>query len=288
MNWAYPKQKFQDWFTQQWTMLWGRKILPKDHPWLMGPYGELGGIGTQFIEQLATRERLEIHRQQKNQGLIPSMKSIRLTDEDFQHLQREVIDFYENTSEYQLNFKVKWNPIFKIFGKMVNMLFSNRIYQLNIPIQNLNTAEAIQSEIITLKNPMSQEVVYTLWLRTIKSNGKVIYSGIYELCTLPSSQVCVKAVFPLPQGNATVIMQPSVGENGELILNSSGQKFGDAGFYFLVKDTKKIHWAQFIATFKDRLVVGVKDDQLFAQQVLTLWGFRVLSFDYQLNKKIRL
>ena len=35
MNFAKPKQTFQDWFTQQWVILWGRKIIPEHNEWLM-------------------------------------------------------------------------------------------------------------------------------------------------------------------------------------------------------------------------------------------------------------
>jgi hypothetical protein len=68
------------------------------------------------------------------------------------------------------------------------------------------------------------------------NKGKVIFLGIYSLCTLPSGKPCVKAVFPLPKGNATVIMSPTVGQNGELILDSTGKKFADPGFYFLLSN----------------------------------------------------
>ena len=67
----------------------------------------------------------------------------------------------------------------------------------------------------------------------IRSTNKVIYSGIYTTCTLLSGITCIKAIFPLPKGNAIVILKPSVREQKELILNSSGEKFGDTGFYFL-------------------------------------------------------
>ena len=53
MNLAYTMQKFQDWFTQQWVILWGRKINPSDYAWLIGPFGELNGIGEEFIHQIS-------------------------------------------------------------------------------------------------------------------------------------------------------------------------------------------------------------------------------------------
>ena len=233
MGLAYPMQKFQDWFTQQWAIFWGVKIDPKDFPWLMGPFGSLSGIGDGFINELAEKENLTVERDTKSLGLIPSINLLNLSETELSHLSLNVIDFYENTGQYNLEFTIKWNPVFRVFGILVNKLFSSRINQLYIPTQNIKSSEPVKSEIITLLDPKTKKVKYTIWLRTIKSSGQIIFSGVYETCTLPSGKTCVKAIFPLPKGNATVIMSPRVGTKGELILESSGKKFGDAGFYFL-------------------------------------------------------
>lgn len=280
---AYPMQKFQDWFTQQWVILWGKKINAEDYPWLMGPFGNLTGIGDDFIQQLATKENLTIQRDCPADGLIPSMDMLNLSQEELASLSQQVIGFYEKTALYNLHFSVKWNTLFKGFGVLVNKLFSNRINQLNVPTRNTKNAENIKSEIITLTDSTSGTIKYTIWFRSFVSTGKVIYSGIYSTCTLPSGKTCVKAVFPLPKGNATVIMLPSVGPNGELILNSSGKKLGDAGFYFLLNDSKGKYWAQFIRSFRDQLIIGVTNNQLTAVQTLTLWGRKVLQFNYAIN-----
>lgn len=285
MGLAYPLQNFQDWFTQQWAIFWGKKIDPNDFPWLMGPFGNLRGIGDGFISQLAEKENLIIERDTKQKGLIPSIDMLHLPGIELAGLSQKVIAFYENTTNYSLCFTVKWNPFFKLFGVLVNKLFSNRINQLNIPTENIKNAEPIESEIIRLLDPKSEKAKYTIWLRKNKSNGQVIYSGVYGTCKLPSGKTCVKAVFPLPKGNATVIMSPDVGKNGELILDSSGEKFGEAGFYFLLNDSKGRYWSQYIRSFRDRLTVGVENDQLFAEQVLTLWRRRVLTFNYKIDLK---
>ncbi len=285
MRLAYRKQKFQDWFTQQWVILWGKKINAEDYPWLMGPFGNLTGIGEDFIQQLATKENLTIQRNNQTRGLIPSIDMLHLSQSELTNLSQEVIRFYEKTALYNLHFSVKWNPFFKGFGILVNKLFSKRINQLNVPTRNTKNAENIKSEIITLTDPASGTIKYTIWFRSFISTGKVIYSGIYSTCTLPSGKTCVKAVFPLPKGNATVIMLPCVGLNGELILNSAGKKIGDAGFYFLLNDSKGKYWAQFIRSFRDQLIIGVVNDELTAEQTLTLWGKKVLQFKYAINLK---
>jgi len=278
-------QKFQDWFTQQWAILWGRKIDPNDSPWLIGPFGNLTGIGDDFINQLAEKENLVIERDKKSQGLIPSVHLLNLSDSELAGLSLQVIRFYEHTADYNLYFQVQWNPFFRLFGILVNNLFSSRINQLNIPTRNVKDTETIKSEIITLSDPESNEVKYTVWLRRFTSTDQVLYSGIYGVCQLPSGKTCIKAVFPLPKGNATVIMTPRTGKNGELILDSSGKKFGDAGFYFVLHDSKGNYWSQYIRSFRDRLTIGMENDHLSAEQTLTLWYQKVLRFKYRIEVK---
>ncbi|WP_210148294.1 hypothetical protein [Chryseobacterium scophthalmum] len=285
MRFAYPMQKFQDWMTQQWVILRGRKIKAEDFPWLMGPFGNLDAIGKDFIHQFAKKENLIIQINSNTKGIIPSMLKLNLSETEFSNLSKNVITFYEKIENYNLDFSVKWHPFFKFFGILVNKLFSNRINQLNIPIKNIADSETLKSEIINLIDPKSNEIKYTFWFRSIESSGQVIYSGVYGISNLPSGKTCVKAVFPLPNGNATVFMIPTVGENGELILDSSGKKFGDAGFYFLLKDSRGEYWSKFIRSFRDRLIIDSENDFISAEQTLTLWHIKVLTFYYKIKLK---
>jgi hypothetical protein len=284
MRLAYPRQKFQDWFTQQWAIFWGKRIEPEIVPWLMGPFGKPGAIADDFVNKIAEDEGLIIERNVASHGLI-SIKELKLSVAESGRLSQKVIDFYEKTGFYDLKFSVKWNPLFKIFGKLVKYLFSNRIEQLNIPTSNVESSKQINSEIITLSDPKSKEVKYTVWYRTFKSTGQVLYSGVYTTCTLPSGKACIKAVFPLPNGNATVMMSPSVGPNGELCLDSSGKKFGDPGFYFLLNDSKGDLWSQYISAFRDQLNVCCHEGNIIVEQTLTLWHWRVLRFNYEIHLK---
>lgn len=282
---GFLMQKIQDWITQQWVILTGQKIDLENFSWLIGAFGNVNGTGEDFINQLAQKENLIIERNVKTQGLISSIDKLNLSENQLSNISKEVIRFYEKTTEYDLFLKVKWNPFFRIFGILINKLFSNRIKQLNIPTKNIKIVEPIKSEIITLSDPKSNEVKYTIWFRTFQSNGQVLYSGVYSLCNLPSEKTCIKAVFPLPNGNATVIMLPSVGENGELILESSGKKIGDAGFYFLLNDSKGNYWTKYIRSFRDRLIINTTQNYLLAEQILTLWNLKVLRFRYKIESK---
>lgn len=286
MNLAHGRQNFQDWFTQQWVILWGRKINPNEYLWLMGPFGEINGIGENFIYQLAQKEDLTVIRNTSSKGLLHSISNLHLQENEIKNLSQKVIDFYEKTADYKLQLNVKWNPIFKIFGYLINRLFSQRINQLNIPTENIQASENLSSEIIELISNENEKVKYIIWLRKIQLTGKVIYSGIYTTCTLPSKTTCIKAIFPLPKGNATVIFKPTVGGRNELILESSGAKFGDAGFYFLLYDSKGICWSQYIKSFTDKLVVSEEQENLKALQTLKLWNLEVANFEYNIVKSI--
>lgn len=72
MNWAISMQAFQDWFSKQWIIIWGRKITSSDYRWLFGPFGEVDGIGEKFIHQMAEREDLIIIRNTNSKGLLNS------------------------------------------------------------------------------------------------------------------------------------------------------------------------------------------------------------------------
>lgn len=284
MNFAHNMQSFQDWFTQQWVIFWGRKINPSENSWLIGPFGELNGIGEAFIQQLAEKEDLAIIRDTKARGLLASISNLNLSENEIKNLSELVIAFYEKTSEFTLKFNVKWNPLFKLFGLTINKLFSQRINQMNVPIHNIHTAESLTHEIIELVSKENKEVIHTIWLRRSQSTGKIIYSGIYSTCLLETGITCIKAIFPLPKGNATVILKPSIGENKELILESSGKKFGDAGFYFLLNDRNGNYWSKYIKSFTDKLVVSEEQENLKARQTLKLWNIKVACFEYTISR----
>lgn len=277
-------QKFQDWFTQKWVVISGRKINSNDFAWLLGPMGDGNVIGEEFIYRLAKKENLSIERNLKNKGLLSSFDKLHFTESELSKLSLSIVEFYEHTSNFHLKFKAKWSPLFRVFGFLVNRIFSVRINQLNIPTSNASESEDITNEIIDLIDPKTKEGKYKFWLRKFSSSGKVIYLGIYDTCTLPSGKTCIKAVFPLPNGNATVIMEPSIGDNNELILDSSGNTYGDAGFYFLLKDKGGNFWARYISSFTDKLVVYDMDKGLQGEQTLQLWNKKVTVFNYTISQ----
>ncbi len=172
------------------------------------------------------------------------------------------------------------------FGGLIHWLYSRRLQQLNLPLRPLDTSRGIASEILKLRRTHDGTVAHTMWYRVLKATGNVIYSGIYATCRIPDGRTCVKVVFPLPRGNATVVMSIAVGEQGDLCLESHGAGFGSPGFYFLLQDSKGRYWAQYIKTFREKIRVFVDDESVLrADHVLTLWGRRVLQLHYKISRR---
>jgi hypothetical protein len=81
-------------------------------------------------------------------------------------------------------------------------------------------------------------------------------------------------------------MRPTVGPAGDLILDSTGHRFGEPGFYFLLMDGRGRHHAQHIPTFRDRIRIYVDDDKrLRAEQVFTLWNRTVVELHYRMLRR---
>jgi hypothetical protein len=103
--------------------------------------------------------------------------------------------------------------------------------QLNFPVFGLDLSRGMTSEVLPLRDA-SGRAVHTGWYRRVKPSGRVIYTGFYTTVIVPGhASACVKVVFPLPRGNATVILKPGFDDDGRFTLASSGDHFGDAGFY---------------------------------------------------------
>ena len=79
-----------------------------------------------------------------------------------------------------------------------------------------------------LVDPRTGKSIYTAWVRQLLSNKNVLYPGSYSVCVLPGlAGACVKVVFPLPNGNASVIMYPESLSDGSFAFTSSGRNFGE-------------------------------------------------------------
>lgn len=213
----------QDWITQQWVKITGRKIDLDEFNWLAGPIGRTDVIDDTFIQDLCEKEGLRVHKNLSNAGLLESFDELKFMDEERNRLQSSVAEFYEQTSNYKFEFWSHWCGAFYPFGWLINRIFSKRLQQLNLPLNPMDSSKGIESNILKLKGK-DDTTKYTVWYRILKAKNDVIYSGIYTHIFMKSvEEECLKVSFPLPNGNATVIMKKKVYEDGSVDFISKGK-----------------------------------------------------------------
>jgi hypothetical protein len=272
--------------TQRWVQFTGIPIDLQTHSWLDGPIGSPDGIGKEYFTDLAAQHELELRRNCPNTGLLRAFNALEGPSFNPASVNRRVIEFYEKTCNYDLDAWVEWCGLFRPFGTLLALIFSRRLQQLNVPLKALDTSRGLTSDILQLADRNTGEVRLTAWLRELVGSGDVLYAGVYSTCHVPKYDgVCVKVVFPLPNGNAMVIMRPVSHPDGSFSVISAGSGFGDAGFYFTVHSSRGIR-ARYLKSLRESIrVYPGENDMVRADHVLTLWGATFLRLHYRLQPR---
>ena len=245
MLWLGEKRgHLSDWITQRWVRLTGRLVDVAEQEWLQGPIGSTRRIGLDYYYDLAREKGLVIRGDGQDRGLLAKFELLEGPGFSPDRVDPRVANFYERTSAFDLDAWSEWCGFFRPFGWLLAFLFSRRLQQLNVPLSPLDTSLGITSEVLQLIDPRTGTTHYTAWIRQLIGTRNVLYAGSYSVTKVPGHQdPCVKVVFPLPNGNAIVIMKPEVHSDGSLSITSSGNGFGDPGFYFTVHGAGGQVWA---------------------------------------------
>ena len=182
----------------------------------------------------------------------------------------------------------QWCLLFQPGGWLLSKLFSKRLQQLNIPLTSTKADQKITNNVQHWLSEDSTSPELVLWLRSFQTTGVVAYSESYSTCYLENTKsMCIKVVFPLPNGRAVVIYQPEVTENGGLKLISSGKEFGDPAFYFVVESTQK-HHVKYVRSFQESITVPpISNGEILAEHHVNLWGIDFLRMLYHMKAKKR-
>lgn len=274
-----------DWSTQRWVQATGRRVSLAECPWLEGPIGPPVGVGVGFFEDYAAHRGLVVDRARPS-GLLREFASLEGRAFDPRAISPAVADFYERTSEYEFDAWSHWCGAFRPFGWALAVIFSRRLQQLNLPLSSLDTSRGMTSEVMPFLDAAGRDVRFTAWTRTLLGTGHVVYAGAYSTCEVPDyAGRCVRVVFPLPNGNAIVIMRPVARADGSLLLVSAGDRFGGPGFYFTVHGRGGVIWARYLRALRESIhVYGSKDD-VRADHVLALFGATFLRLHYRLRPR---
>lgn len=272
------------WFIYALIWIFGRKHARREIEWLVGP---LGGpfIGERAYEETAEREGLVLERHANHGGLVPDFDVLKSSAFDPSKVDPKIRDFYENTPRYRLDtWASTYFPANVALWLLVTTI-SRKVDQLNFPLDGLDVAHGMTSEIVLLKRK-DESIRYTGWFRKLTRTGRVIYTGFYMAEKPPKQDgACVKVVFPMPDGNATVLLAPKNDERGGFRLESAGRGFGDVGFYRVQKAGEKLRvWV--IRTLHESFRLYVDDeDRVRCEHDIRFLGFRVLTLHYRIAAK---
>ena len=265
--------------------LFGRARRRTDMEWLAGPTGGKT-IGDAAYREVCDAEGLTIERHARDGGLVPSFEQLRSPAFDPTKVHPLVREFYEHTTEFAMDvWSRTYFPANLAMWLLVKTI-SRQVNQLNFPLSPLDTAHGMVSEIISMRRP-DGTVRYTGWFRTLAKGNDVLYTGFYMTERSPTLGVpCVKVVFPMPNGNATVVLRPEVASDGALILDSSGRTFGDAGFYRMQRMSGDRLRVWQIKTLKEHFRVFVDDAGVVrCDHHVRFLGLPVLSLHYKIFKR---
>jgi hypothetical protein len=273
------------WFIRFLIAVFGRSHRRADIAWLMGP---LGGdvIGDAPYREVAGEEGLTVERQSRDGGLVPSFEQLRSGGFDPDRAAPLVREFYEHTTRFAMDVWSKTYFPSNIALWLLVKTISRQVNQLNFPLSPLDTAHGMVSEIISLRRA-DGTVRYTGWFRTLAQEQRVLYTGFYMTESAPGvGAPCVKVVFPMPRGNATVVLRPELDPDGSLILDSSGRRFGDAGFYRVQARGGERVRVWHIRTLRERFHVYV-DPQgvLRCDHAVRFLGLPVLRLHYKIVRR---
>lgn len=266
--------------------IFGRRTTTAETAWLRGPLGsEL--IADRPYEETAKAEGLTVERDAKESGLIPSFDVLAGASFDPGKVHPKIRDFYERTHAYRLDtWATTYFPARLALWLLVTTI-SRRVQQLNFPLDGLGTAAGMTSEIVLLKRP-DGTLKYTGWFRKLLPDHRVIYTGFYMTEAMPLADgPCVKVVFPMPNGNATVVLRPGNEGKDGFTLASIGRGWGDAGFYRVQRprggDVLRV-WR--ITTLHETFRLWVDEEELVrCEHEIRFLGLRVLTLHYRISRR---
>jgi hypothetical protein len=272
-----------EWFIGVLLFVYGRRYRPDEVRWLLGPIGG-AAIGDRPYEETARAEDLSIERLAATGGLLPDFAVLGSASFDPAIVDPRIRDFYEDTAAYRLDtWATAYFPARLALWLLVTTI-SRRVQQLDLPLDGLDTAKGITSEIILLREAAGA-IRYTGWFRRRAYDGRVLYTGFYMTQRVPDGdRPCVKAVFPMPGGNATVILRPENDGTG-LRLSSAGAGFGDAGFYRLQRSGDRVRvWR--VAHLHDTFHLYVdQDDAVRGDHEIRFLGMGVITLHYRMARR---
>ncbi|GAA4621842.1 hypothetical protein [Cellulomonas oligotrophica] len=228
------------WSRSFWRLA-GRAVdLEGADSWLEAPVSATATVGDGWIDVEAAERGWTVDRGAPEAGLLSSMTALDGPGFDSARLRPAIRDFYEHTASWDMDVWSSWSPVLWPAGELVARLYARRVEQLALPMRPLDVAHGMDSQVTVVRDGAGEQVA-AAWVRTLRSNGRHVFSGSYSTRTLPGAdRPSVHATFPLETGNVQVFLRPSVTDDGGLRLVSPTGSFGQDGAYVVVREGRAV------------------------------------------------
>lgn len=274
-----------DWITQRWVELTGRRLEVSAIPWLAGPNGSVHRIGADFFERWGEANGFSTRAPTPEDGLLDGLEALRGPGFDPNAVHPLIDAFYSRTASFDLVITSRWSGPFRFLGWIISRVFARRLAQLNMPLSNHELTGGVGSRIVKLCDS-NGEVCHTGWVRTALDTGHPVFVGRYAAGGAPGhAGPCVQVTFPLPNGNAIILLRPRAIPGGGLQLISDGARFGDPGFYFTVNAGPGAVWTRYVRTMKEQLTLHVEGDAIEGRHHFRVFGLEFLQLRYRIRPK---
>jgi hypothetical protein len=266
-----------------WISTTGKSCSYQDYPWLRGPMSEDASVGSGYYAKFAALEGLTVESP-PDAGLIADFSSvIGQSDANYGKLNPRIAHFYEHTKAYKLEVWSKWYRPMKFFANILIRSLSPKMDQLNIPLDPLETSRGMTNDVLQLKDP-SGKMRFACWLRKTVLSGRVVYAGFYSGIEIGGKKY-VRVIFPLPDGNVTVVLSVIVLDDGSVKLLSGGKKIGEAGYYRVRRHTKDAVKVKYVPLKESIHVFEDETGTLRTDHEFWFLGSKMLHLHYKIMGK---
>lgn len=262
----------------------GRSVdLDGAHAWLRAPTSTGPVVRDGWLEAEAALHDGYVDEAAPGAGLLASMAELDGPGFRAADLLPQVRDFYEHTSDWQVEVWTSWSPWAWPGGEAVSRLFGRRVEQLALPMRPLDVAHGMDSRVSVIRDGDGRQVAAG-WLRTLRATGEFVFSGCYSSRRLPGAdRASVHVAFPLEAGSVQVFLRPRVLPDGSFLLESPAGPFGADGAYVVVEDGGRVHASR--APIHETFHVHLDDrGVLRTDHVLRLWGATAMRLHYKLER----
>ncbi len=219
-------------------------------------------VGEQVLNQIVKN---------KHRGLVDDMRVY-----GHPSLSPRIIDFYENTTDYRLVARVKWQKWFKPFAFLYT-LASKKTQQINLPFHDDKVE--MTGDILALQDGVDGRNHVRAWVRKIGED--TVFVALYSQHAT-AQRTYMNIALPLPFATMTGILELNqIGDQLQLTSQKTGATNSDAGIYLTFRKNQLFK----LPIDENFLVREEPDGTLSAKHQMWIFTWSFLTIDYWIERK---